>query len=150
MDSVKVKVMKRVELFRGLTEQQLQSLAEICYEEHFHTGAALFEQNDVGDKMYIVRDGQVEVRVRDQDGTSYAAVYLGAGQVVGEMALVDAGRRSATVVAVDDETVVYSIPHHAFTQLCQNDNAIGYVMMRNLAQDLSFKLRHRDFDPSES
>ena len=58
--------------------------------------------------------------------------------------------RSASVIGVDDETVVYGIPNDRFTALCVSDPEIGYIMMRNIAQDLSFKLRHRDFDPSDT
>jgi CRP/FNR family transcriptional regulator, cyclic AMP receptor protein len=143
-------IMKRVELFRGLDEAQLQRLGQISHREEYVKNATVFEQDDPGDKMYIVSDGQVEVRVRDPKGNSRAVLYLGEGQVFGEMALIDEGRRSASVLAVENDTVVYSIPSKDFTDLCKSDTGIGYIMMRNLALDLTFKLRHRDFDPSKS
>lgn len=143
-------IMRRVELFRGLTDEQLQQLIDITEVEQFHKGAAIVTQGSIGAKMYIVGDGQVEVQVRDSDGTTYAAIYLGEGQVFGEMALVDQGKRSATVLAVDNNTVIYAMPSDKFNALCQRDTQIGFLMMRNIARDLSFKLRHRDFDPSGS
>ena len=145
-----VTIMKRVELFRGLNDAQLARLGDISQHLRYEPGETIFEQGDTGDRMYIIASGQVEVRVRDVQGESRAAVYLGTGQVFGEMALIDDGRRSASVIAVDAGTAVYSIPNADFTHLCQTDTAIGYMMMRNLAQDLSFKLRHRDFDPSKA
>jgi CRP-like cAMP-binding protein len=99
--------------------------------------------------MYIVNTGQVEIRVHDQDRHGHAALFLGRGQVFGEMALVDSGARSATTVAVEDGTTVYAINSDAFNSLCQQDSGIGFVLMRNIAQDMSFKLRHRQLDPSE-
>ncbi len=143
-------LMKQVELFKGLTNEQLNLLSSICQHETYPNGALIFAQGDSGDKMYLIADGQVEVRVQTSSGDTYPALYLGRGQVFGEMALIDSGRRSATVIAVDDETSVYSLPTDAFTTLCRENTAIGYVMMRNIAQDLSFKLRHRDYDPSKS
>jgi CRP-like cAMP-binding protein len=137
-------IMKRVELFRGLTDDQLMRLAGISQTETYPQGGTICEQGDIGDKMYVVAQGQVEIRVRDSHGSSYSAVYLGEGQVVGEMALLDEGKRSATVVAVHDDTMMFAFPNKDFAQLCRSDTAIGYVMMRNLAQDLSFKLRHLD------
>jgi len=136
--------MKRVELFRGLTDDQLMRLAGISQTETYPQGTTICKQGDMGDKMYVVAQGQVEIRVQDSHGASYSAVYLGEGQVVGEMALLDEGKRSATVVAVHDGTVMFAFPNKDFALLCRNDTAIGYVMMRNLAQDLSFKLRHLD------
>jgi CRP-like cAMP-binding protein len=69
---------------------------------------------------------------------------LGQGQIFGEMALVDRGARSATVHCVEDGTVLYVIPRQAFWALCDGNHHIGYVVMRNIAADLSFKLRHRN------
>lgn len=143
-------IYRKVELFRGLNEEQLNKLGAISQEEVFKERTTIFKQGDVGDKMYIVAKGQVEVRVEGIDGSSHAAVYLGEGQVFGEMALVDSGSRSATIVAVEDGTTVYSIPSDDFTKLCESNTAIGYALILNIAQDLSFKLRHRDYDPSQS
>jgi CRP/FNR family transcriptional regulator len=141
--------MKHAELFRGLTHQQLERLAGITQREIYNRGDKVFSQGETGDKMYIIGQGQVEVVVRTSGGESFPVVYLGEGQVFGEMTLIDDGKRSASIYGAVDGTVVYSIPKNDFTQLCQRDTAIGYVMMRNLAQDLSFKLRHRDSDQSE-
>lgn len=143
-------IMKRVDLFRGLNDSQLRQIANISTQETYERGAVIVKQGSAGDKMYIVSQGQVEVQVRDSHGNTFSAVYLGEGQVFGEMALIDQGSRSASVLAVDHGTVVYGIPSRDFTRLCETDTAIGYMMMRNIAQDLSFKLRHRDFDPSSS
>jgi CRP-like cAMP-binding protein len=137
-------VMRRVELFRGLSAEQLRRIATISRREVYHKGQTVCVQGSPGDKMYIISRGQVEVVVQDSSGTSFPVLYLGTGQVVGEMALIDSGKRSASVLGAEDETVVYSIPNDDFTRLCTADTGIGYIMMRNLAQDLSFKLRHRD------
>ncbi len=145
-----LEIMRQVELFRGLNAEQLKEVAAIASREAYHQGDVIFDQGSVGDKMYVVDSGQVEVRVQPAAGDSFAVLFLGRGQVFGEMALIDAGRRSATLVAVEANTVVYSIPEPDFTRLCRTHTDIGYVMMRNIAQDLSFKLRHRDFDPSQS
>jgi len=62
------------------------------------------------------------------------------------MALIDRGKRSATVRCSQNNTVLHSIQGDAFTALCEENTAIGYVIMRNMAVDLSFKLRHRNLD----
>jgi CRP-like cAMP-binding protein len=70
-------------------------------------------------------------------------VNLGEGQVVGEMALIDRGPRSATVRCVSATCSVMVIERDAFEQLATASHHIGLVVYRNLAADLSFKLRHR-------
>jgi len=143
-----VEIMKQVEIFQELTDAQLSSISKISKQEAYTKGETICTQGSPGDKMYVISNGQVEIVIRDAKGHSYSALYLGVGQVVGEMALIDQGPRSATVIAAEAGTIVHSIPTGEFTKLCKEDTAIGYVMMRNLAMDLSFKLRHRDFDPS--
>jgi CRP-like cAMP-binding protein len=84
-----LKVMKHIELFRGLNDQQLLRLADISKQETYHQGQVICRQGDPGDKMFWVADGQVEIKLEDSQGGSYSVVYLGEGQVVGEMALID-------------------------------------------------------------
>lgn len=145
-----LQILRRVELFRDLTEEQLIQISNISKREIYQKGDTICKQGEAGDKMYVVSSGQVEILVRDSKGKSYSALYLGVGQLVGEMALVDEGTRSASVIGVEDETIVFGIPNDRFTALCIADTEIGYIMMRNIAQDLSFKLRHRDYDPSDT
>ena len=142
-DEVDIKdLLKRVELFDGLTEADLDEVAAICTRREFKAGEILAEQNEIGAELFVVSDGLVEVTVRERT-MPRVVVNLGAGQIIGEMSLVDRGPRSATVRAVND-TVVQAIQHNDFQQLCQRNTHIGYQVMLNLAADLSFKLRHRN------
>jgi CRP/FNR family cyclic AMP-dependent transcriptional regulator len=145
-----VKVLQQVELFRGLSLEQLEQVGKIAQEEKFSLSDVICRQGDRADKLYIISSGQVEISVSHQNGHVEPVVYLGAGQVVGEMTLVDAGRRSASVIAVEEGTVVYSIPNEVFSHLCETDTAIGYLIMRNIAQDMSFKLRHHDYEAADN
>lgn len=143
-----VKYLRGVELFHGLDADQLARLASISQGEVYNTDDVIISQGASGDKMYIVTKGQVEVRFDDNKGSSQAGLYLGEGQIFGEMALLDQGVRSASVIAIEDGTMVYAISSSDFHNLCKTDTAIGYIMMRNMALDLSFKLRHKNLDPS--
>ena len=137
-----VELLKGVDMFEGLTEQELRRVAAICREAKYAKGQIVTSQGEEGDEMFIVRDGLVEVTVAEAGEGPRTVVNLGTGQVVGEMALVDRGPRSATVRCVTDATLNV-IERDAFEQLCQSSAQIGMVVYRNLAADLSFKLRHR-------
>jgi CRP/FNR family cyclic AMP-dependent transcriptional regulator len=143
-----LRLMKVVELFIGLDDEQLRLLIDISKEYTYDADQVIFKQGDDGDKLYLLRQGQVEISVESEPGKSRSQIFLGTGQVFGEMALIDYGRRSATVRCIRNGTVVDVIERDAFYQLCENNKAIGYVVMRNLATDLSFKLRHRNLDPN--
>lgn len=143
MDKAAHHILKAIHLFRGLDEDQVSQVQQIITTETYTTGDIIFQQGSPGDKMYIIGAGLVVVQVAGLKGSSQ--LYLGIGQIVGEMALVDQGHRSATVVAANEQTTVYGIRGEDFEALCANNTDIGYKMMRNLAQDLSFKLRHQNF-----
>lgn len=143
MSEVK-ELLKQVSLFRGLNDDQLDQVAQITRSESYAADDTVFEQDTAGDKMYIIQSGQVEVRVKDHAGMLNAVLIMGEGQIFGEMALLDHGTRSASVRALKPGATVYTISGDDFRTLCQQDTAIGYVMMRNLALDLSFKIRHQN------
>ena len=88
-----IQIMKRVELFRDLDDEQLKHISQISQREQYQTGDTIFSQGDPGDTMCIIGDGEVEIVVQDAQGNTYSAVYLGVGQVVGEMSLIDEGTR---------------------------------------------------------
>lgn len=145
MDSIK-KLLKYASLFHGLNDAQLERVASLALEEQYQTQEVIFSQNGPGDKLYIVANGQVEVRVEDDNGTSQTQIFLGSGQVFGEMALLDQGKRSATVIAAQANTIVYGFTGNDLTNLSRQDTGIGYILMRNIALDLSFKIRHHNFN----
>jgi CRP-like cAMP-binding protein len=144
-----LELMRRVELFSGLDDNQIQRLIAISQEHVYKDNQVIFAQGDEGDTIYIINEGQVEISVGMNGGRIKQQVYLGQGQIFGEMALIDYGPRSATARSVRDRTSIQTIGRDAFTKLCSDDRALGYVVMRNLAIDLSFKLRHRNLDPNQ-
>ena len=140
-------LMRAVALFSGLSDEQLQRLLDISQQEIYYDDEIIFDQGTEGDRLYFISEGQVEIRIRSHPKEpERSQVYLGRGQIFGEMALLDLGKRSATVKCSQDETILRSITNEAFTDLCTSNTAIGYVIMRNMAMDLSFKLRHQNLN----
>jgi CRP-like cAMP-binding protein len=142
-----IDLLKTVSLFSGLSDHQLQRLIDVSTEEIFNDEDIIIEQGAEGDKLYFISEGQVEILVRRRPTEpNRSQVFLGRGQIFGEMALIDMGKRSATVRCSQDNTVLRVIDSGSFSDLCSSDTAIGYIIMRNMAIDLSFKLRHRNLD----
>jgi len=135
-----------VELFEGASQEELKMLASICRERTYPSGEVITGQGDTGDELFIVQGGFVEV-IRaglSPEATPRTVVNLGEGQIFGEMALVDHGPRSATIRAASDPTTVLVIHREDFERACEQNHRLGYIVMRNIAADLSFKLRHRN------
>lgn len=141
-----ITTLKNVEIFDGLESDELKHVADICKVKTYIFGDLLTRQGESGEELFIITNGMVEVLYSDasQDTSPQSVVSLGEGQVFGEMALVDFGPRSATVRVISDQAVLQVIQRDDFLELCERDNKIGYIVMRNIAADLSFKLRHRN------
>jgi CRP/FNR family cyclic AMP-dependent transcriptional regulator len=137
-------IMKGVELFDGLEDDEINQVISLCQERYYKETEIVAKQNSPGDELFIIQEGFVEVAVSGRTGgVSKVIVNLGTGQTIGEMSLVDQGPRSATVRAISTPTVVQVIKEKDFETLCKENTRIGYIVMRNIAADLSFRLRQR-------
>jgi CRP-like cAMP-binding protein len=139
-----LQIMRGIALFQGLREDQLQRLLAISHEEVYQRGEAVFQQGDAGTHLYIVTQGQVQIVIRNMDGKMETKIYLGAGQIFGEIALIDYGPRTAAVIASHDDTHLLVISRDDMETLYQEDLELGFILMRNLAADIAFKLRREN------
>ncbi len=98
--------------------------------ESFAAGAAVFRENDPGDCMFVVQDGEIDIVVRDT-----VVETVGPGGVVGEMALIDAGPRSASAVARADSKLV-RVDERSFQFLVQEHPFFALEVMRLMAHRL--------------
>lgn len=139
--------LKRIEMFIGLSDEQLKKVANFCQEVQTEETRIIIERNDPADSFYLIQEGTVEILTAGTEASDDAdpsiVVTLGKGQCVGEMALVDSGNRSASVRAATG-TTLFKVDCGAFRNLCETDTDLGYKVMRNIATDLSFKLRYRN------
>ena len=140
---VSTDLLKRVSIFSGLSDEQLVRIASLCREETHDKGDVIVREKEPSNELYVIQEGAAEVMLGSPSMAGPTPiVHLGKGQIFGEVALVDRGLRSATVTAMADGTELYAISRDDFIRLCDEDTRIGYIVMGNIAADLSFKLRH--------
>jgi NTE family protein len=93
----------RIPFFSSLPHQTLSAIAAKLKKIHFEHGEVVFAENSLGDTMYLIESGQVEVSVNTGAGQHEKVInYLGPGNFFGEMALLLDQRRSATVTVTLD------------------------------------------------
>ncbi len=139
-----VQALGRADLFKGLQPNELVEIARICSARSYRKGGVVFEEDSEGDELYIVHKGSVEVLiwVRSEDGVAHQAAIntIWEGRSFGEMVLIGGGTRMATIRCVED-TLLLVIKRYDFDRLCARNPRIGYQVMRNIAEDLVYKLR---------
>lgn len=136
--------LRRVEIFAGLSDEEMLKVADLCKALRVSAGKTIFDEGDEGSELYIIHEGSVRVmiRARASDGSVSLSTInmLYSGQCFGEMTILYNALRSATVVAVDPTTLIV-IQEPDFRRLCEENPRIGYCVIRNIAQDLAYKLR---------
>jgi len=90
-----------VPLFDGLTGHELDRLAASAGHAHLADRANLISLSQPGDIAYFILKGTLRVQVEEEDGSLVILAFLGAGDLVGEMSVLDRDARSATVVSVE-------------------------------------------------
>jgi CRP/FNR family cyclic AMP-dependent transcriptional regulator len=137
-----VPLLKKVDILNGLSKSQLEKLAKLCREHTCSADDIIFRENDTSSELYLIQDGLVEISLSvPEPGTEKSIITLGKGQIFGEMALVDEGPRSASARCIADVTRLWVAKRVDFISLCEKDTSIGFLVMRNIAADLAFKLR---------
>ena len=97
-----VDLLARVPLLSGLEPGELERIAQVAIPRSFPKGARVFHEGDTSDACYVIRSGEVRVTREHPDGRAIALATLGPGELVGELAMIDGGVRSASVEALTD------------------------------------------------
>jgi len=143
-----IDVLRQVEILSGQTEDQLRRLAGLAERFTAHAGDEVITEGDLPDKLFVIESGELVVIVESAEGKEpvegIPLVTLGRGQIVGEISLVDHGPRSATVRCLSDEASLLAFDLEEVSRLLAEDREIGYLVMKNLAIDMAFKLRQRN------
>ncbi|MFC1664243.1 Crp/Fnr family transcriptional regulator [Pseudomonadota bacterium] len=101
-----ISLLKNVPLFAGLSEDLLGSIAIHGVVRNVPRNNILLHEGEQPDALYIVVTGKVKIYVGDVDGKELVLSILGPGGFFGEMAIIDGSPRSATVMSVEESTVV--------------------------------------------
>src|SRR5689334_23647599 len=89
-------------LFRNINPVEREALRKIAVEKYFSAGDQIFKEGDVGDGIYIVKDGTVEISVVISQNVHRAFAKFGPGELFGEMAVLELKPRTATAIAATD------------------------------------------------
>jgi serine phosphatase RsbU (regulator of sigma subunit) len=126
--------LRQISLFEGFPEHELQRLAETLHQRHLAAGEVLFHQNDEGHESYLILSGELEV-LTELDGSYLRLAVRNAGELIGEMAVIDQSPRSATVRAVSESTVAV-FREEAFYAMLLNNSALAVEMLRRGTRSL--------------
>jgi uncharacterized membrane protein len=95
-----------IKMFELLDEDDRVALAKVVDELKVPSGHTLFQAGDPGDSLFIVREGQIELFIKDTAGQKIVLHTAEPGDMFGELAMLDSGARTATALALTESEVL--------------------------------------------
>jgi SulP family sulfate permease len=130
----------RAPLLRDFTSDQIERLCAWLEPVAWPAGHVVFRYGDPGSSLYLVTRGRASVHLRHDDEGIRLATFA-AGAVFGELALLDRGPRSATVI-VDEDLAGFSLSETSFNELCHKQPDIAIKLLSALGRELSVRIRY--------
>jgi hypothetical protein len=132
-----INLLRGLPIFEGLGDGELRKIARLFTQKLYRPGEKIFNKGDSGNEAYVVMRGQVEIHL---DEKSPPIGTVGNGQIFGELAFLDNSPRVASAIA-NQASILLVVHRIAFNDLVQREPHLGMVVMRNIALELSNRLR---------
>lgn len=126
--SAPVEALQNVQLFSTLAEEDMEELARQLHERRFPEGAEVTTEGSTGAGFFVIAAGNAEVLV----GGEHRAT-LGPGDYFGEVALIDDGIRSASIVAATD-LLCYGLTPWEFRPFVEEHPKVAWALLEALAR----------------
>lgn len=136
----KVDLLAQSPLFERMSTEELNYLCSLCKPVKLAAGDTVFEEGALGDTLYVISRGHLEVVRKDLTGEEKLLTTLTAPQFFGEMSLVEKEFRSATVRAVSDTELLQLSAENLNTFRRRYRDGFTFLVV-NIARVLSARLR---------
>jgi MFS family permease len=123
----RIALLRALDLFAAASNNTLERLAADLEPVAFPAGATVLREGDPADALYIIVDGEVAASARGEGETEQFLRTVGPGGYVGEIGLLTAGPRTATVTAVSPLTM-WRLPGEDFLEALQESRASSSLM----------------------
>jgi CRP/FNR family transcriptional regulator, cyclic AMP receptor protein len=138
-----IETLQHCRLFNELDDKQLEVLAELVEEHHFHKGDYVCKEGAWGDSMYIVDAGEVKIIKKLDVEDTWEITVLRHGDFFGDVALIDGSTRTASAVALTHTTVL-ELYSRDFKKLISSCNDMSMRLYESLVKVLINRLRSTD------
>ncbi len=133
-------ILKENDFFEDFSEEELHYFSRQLSLRSFEAGTNLFNKGDYGTYLFIVVDGEVEVRLDSHEFKQMIIATFERGSCVGEMSLIDDYPRSASIVVTKPSDLLI-LSRNRFDTICSESPQVGLKFLRGIAQNLSLRLR---------
>lgn len=133
-------LLKNIPTFEGLKTKYIKQLVDILHNREYQPNENIFMQGDPGIGLFIIREGEVKITHKDEDGNTYDLALLNRGDFFGEMAMLEGDIRSATATAVKKSNLV-AIFKPDLDEFIEQNLKAGVHILKGFARILSTRLK---------
>jgi CRP/FNR family cyclic AMP-dependent transcriptional regulator len=133
--TVNTAVLRTVPLFSSFPDEQLRTLAMVVTRRSATRGSIIMAAGDPTESLYIIIAGRLKVMMSDAEGKEVILSLLSAGEIFGEMGLIDDAPRSASVVAIEPCELLV-ITRRDFKKCMADSAEMAMAVMRGLVRRL--------------
>ena len=130
----------RAGIFAGLTPKEMATVERYLRRTEIDKGRTIFAQGESGSDLFIITSGTASAYLHQNRGADIRLTTFTPGTVFGELAILDPGPRSATVIA-DEALVCFALSYEDFVLLSSDAPKIAIKILANLSRALSRRLR---------
>ncbi|KER10292.1 MAG: hypothetical protein HY22_05235 [[Candidatus Thermochlorobacteriaceae] bacterium GBChlB] len=130
-----------IPIFEGISSEEMDQIVKYAFIKSFDPGYVLFRENlIVGQIMYVILSGKVELAKKNQAGEDVVFLTLGPGALLGEMSLFEQQKRSASAI-VKEYSELLVLPKYNFDRMLQSRPNEAIKILLNFIKILSQRLR---------
>ena len=130
-----LETLRSIPLFSHVSDGDLEQIASHLIERRYPRNTTIVEEGHQGDYMYIIREGRVKVTKLSEDGREKILEFLGIGDFVGEMALLERAPRSASVKTLSAITLL-ALSRNDFIGLIRKSHDLAMAVIQELSRRL--------------
>jgi CRP-like cAMP-binding protein len=135
-----LKILQTTAFLQDLATPHLEKLAAIATEVTFAEGQIIFREGDIGDVLYLIREGQAAVEMHVPGRGRVTILTVGPGQLLGWSALFAQKRKTATGRAVAPIQAI-TLNASQLREVCQQDCELGFVIIWSVAELIADRLK---------
>lgn len=139
---IKKGALRKLLVFQDLPEEYLDKLTHFISERALNDGQEIFEEGSIGNALYIIGEGKVEIRkkINAKKKAFKTLALLEQGDYFGEMSLLDDKPRSASAYA-QGKAVIYVLKRDDFTRLLQSSPRVAVDQLLGILKVMGDRLR---------
>jgi len=128
-------ILSSINIFSDLSDNELEKLQKVFKPRNYLKNSMIILEEEYGDLVFVVKTGTIKITRVNDEGKEVILALLGAGEIFGELAILDGEARSANALA-QENCQLLAINKEDFLDILKHNFSISYNLLCELAKRL--------------